>query len=216
MRDSEKKFKIWTSAAKLLTKNGEGRILKPVYRAMLVILMLVACGCSNKPRTVEKYAKDGISFSHYSTWRVTEDAPIEGTPDSRSITIDGPNHAIVMFIFLPPGDDVTVENFAAGVASGRLEEIENMSIGSVRPADITDTKTEPITGRVGGRVQKGLVQRFSIKILGQLVPHVARIFSVENDHVKVFIVTQINTEDLRDTTPDFDLILDSVSLASGK
>ena len=147
-----------------------------MYRAILVILILFACGCSDKPRTVEKYAKDGISFNHYSTWRVTEDELLEDTPDSRSITIDGPNDAVVMVVFVPPGDDATVENFAAGVASGRLEELENMSIGSIKPADITDTKTEPITGRVSGRVQKGVVQHFSIKMLGQLIPHEMRIF----------------------------------------
>lgn len=187
-----------------------------MYRAILVILILFACGCSNKPRTVEKYSKDGISFNHYSTWRVTEDEPIDDTPGSRSITIDGPNDAVVMFIFMLPGEGVTVENFADGVTSGRLEELENMSIGSIKPADITDTKTEPTTGRVSGRVRKGVAQHFSIKMLGQLIPHEARIFSVENDRVKVFIMTQVNTEDLRETTPDFDLMLDSFSLPGAK
>ncbi len=179
-------------------------------------MVLFACGCSNKPRTVEKYVKDGISFNHYSTWRVKEDKPLEDDPDSRAITIDGPNDAVVMFICMPPYGDATAEDFAAGVASGRLEELDSMSIGSIKPMEITDTTMEPITGRVSGRVQKGVLQRFSIKMLGQLIPHEARIFAVENDHLKVFIMAQVNTEDLRDTTPAFDLILDSLSLAGAK
>ena len=190
-----------------------------MYRVILplvAILVLLGCSCFHKPRTVEKYAKDGISFNHYSTWSVTEDQPIDDSPGSRSITVDGPNEAIVMFICMSPNDEATVEDFAAGVASGRLEELENTSIGSILPAEITDTKSEPITGRVSGRVQKGVLQRFSIKMLGQLIPHEAKIFAVENDHMKVFIMAQVNTEDLRDTTPAFELILDSLSLSGVK
>lgn len=91
-----------------------------------------------------------------------------------------------------------------------------MSVGSIKPAEITDVTTEPVTGRVSGRIQKGVLQRFSIKMLGQLIPHEARIFSVANDQVRVFIMAQVNTEDLRDTTSAFELMLDSVSLAGAK
>lgn len=187
-----------------------------VILSSLVIVILLGCGRITKPPTVEKYSKDGISFNHHSTWRVTEDEPLEDEPDTRTISVEGPNDAIVMFVCLPANGLVTVEDFAESLASNRAAELEKMRVGSVKPAEITDTTSGPTSGRVSGKVQQGILQRFSIKMLGQLVPHEARIFAVENERLKVFIMAQVNTEDLGDTTPAFELILDSVSLADEK
>lgn len=187
-----------------------------MYRVILLsvlILSLLGCGHLFKPPTEQRYAKEGISFTHHSNWRVTEDAPPEDDPSARTINVEGPNEAIVMFIFVPPESDVTAESFAAGVARDRFELLKEVKIGPIKPAELTDTKSEPVTSRIGGRVQNGVLQRFSIKMLGQLVPHEARFFMVENERVKVVIMTQVATEDVRDTAPEFDLILDTLSLS---
>lgn len=182
----------------------------------VLILSLLGGGCLFKPPTEQRYAKEGISFTHYSNWRVTEDEPPEDDPDGRLINVEGPNEAIVSFIFVSPESDVTVESFAAAIARVRLEEFKAMKIGPIQPAEVSNTTSEPITGRIGARVLNGILQRFTIKMLGELVPHEARFFAVENERIKIFIMTQVATEDVSDTTPAFDLILNSLSLSDSK
>ena len=182
----------------------------------VLILSLLGCGCLSRPRTEQRYAKEGISFTHYSDWDVTEEEPAEDDPGGRTINVEGPNEAIVMFIFMPPESGVTLEVFAAAMAKGRLEQLKEMKIGPIKAEQVGKTTSEPVTGRIGGRVQDGILQRFSIKVLGEVVPHEARIFTVENERASVFIMTQVATEDLRDTTPAFDLILNTVSLSALK
>ncbi len=46
--------------------------------SIVLILAFALVACSQKPPTLVKYTKDGVTFNHYSDWKVTADAAVEG------------------------------------------------------------------------------------------------------------------------------------------
>lgn len=176
---------------------------------IVLVLSWAVLACSSSPRTIKSYDKDGIHFSHYSDWSVTDDAPIEGSPNARAIDLEGPNNALVAFICLPASSQQTLEMFAATVAERRAKLVED---GPIRPAEMSEGTSAAIRGQVSGQERDGILQHFSISMLGQEVPHEARFFAVSNGRYKVIIMTQVASEHARDAYPAFDLTLDSFSI----
>lgn len=179
--------------------------------ALLIAVAALACG--TQPRTIKHYSKDGISFSHYSDWKITEDKPLDGEPDTRSIHLEGPDDTLVMFTCLLPTNSVTAADFAAALDQNRQQMKEDYTAGSIKPIDVTPAKSERTVGRVGSQACDGVIQRFSIKILGQDVPHESRIYMVKTARYDVFAVTQAADEDIPSATGAFNLILNSFVVA---
>ena len=182
----------------------------------LLLIIIAGLSCATQPRTVQQYSKNGISFSHYSDWKITEDKALQDEPDTRSIHLEGPDDALVMFICMPPVNSVTAADFAASLDENRQGMKHNYSAGPIKPVDITPAKSEPTVGRVGGQATEGVIHRFSIKILGQAVPHESRIYMVKSARYQVFVVTQVADEDLSRATPAFNLTLNSLLVADNK
>lgn len=178
-----------------------------------LVLSWAVLACSSSPRTIKSYDKNGIRFSHYSDWSVTDDAPIEGSPNARTIDLEGPNNALVAFICLPASSRQTLEMFAASIAERRVEVAEDkLSVGPIRTAEVSKGTSAAIRGQVSGQERDGISQHFSINMLGQEVPHEATFFAVSNGRYKVIIMTQVASEHARDAYPAFDLALDSFSI----
>lgn len=184
--------------------------MSSIRTVIILVVALAVFACSPSPRTIKVYEKDGIKFSHFSNWRVTEDSPVEGNPNARSIDLEGPNEALVIFICLPASSSQTIEEFAASIAEGRVKEIEeSLTVGPIKPAKVTKGTSARISGQVGSQQQNGIKQSFNINLLGQDVPHEATFFAVGNGRYRVFIMTQVASEDARDAYPAFDLSLGS-------
>jgi hypothetical protein len=184
-----------------------------IRSAVILMLAAVASACSPQARTVKTYEKDGIHFSHFSDWKVTQDTPIEGTPNSRSINIEGPNSALVTVICLPPATGATVEQFAAAVAEQRVKAIEEMlSVGSIKAGNANIGTSSSVRGKVSGEERDGILQHFNVRLLGQDVPHEARFFGVEGSLYEAILMAQVSSQDATKTYPAFDLILGSFSV----
>lgn len=180
---------------------------------IVLVLSCAAFACSPPPRTIKSYDKDGIRFSHFSDWSVTDDSPIEGNPNARSIVLKGPSEALVTFICLPASSQQTLEMFAASVAKRRAKLVEdNLSVGPIRPASASRGTSAAKRTRVGAQEQEGILQHFSVKLLGVEIPHEATFFTVSNARYKVMIMTQVASENTKDANPGFDLALGSFSL----
>jgi hypothetical protein len=180
---------------------------------IVLVLSCAAFACSAPPRTIKPYDKDGIRFSHFSDWFVTDDSPIEGTPSGRSIVLKGPNEALVTFICLPTSSQLTLEMFAASVAKRRAKLVEdNLSVGPIRPASASEGTSAAKRGRVSAQEREGIMQHFSIKLLGVEIPHEATFYAVSNTRYKVMIMTQVASQSAKDANPGFDLALDSFSM----
>lgn len=181
--------------------------------ALVLMLAAVASACSPQARTLKTYEKDGIHFSHFSDWKVTQDTPLEGTPNSRSINIEGPDNALVTVICLPPATGTTIEQFAAAVAEQRAKAIEEMlSIGSIKAGKADTGTSAAVRGKVAGQEREGVLQHFNIRLLGQDVPHEARFFGVDGSQYEAILMAQVSSQDATETYPAFDLILGSFAM----
>lgn len=185
--------------------------MRRLSRLIVLLMIVAALSCATQPRTIKHYSKDGISFSHYSDWTISKDASDEDDPNSRSIELDGPDEALVMFICLPPSmSSVTAADFADSMDAGRQELVnEKYKVGIIKPFDVSETKSSPIVETIGGKELDGVVQRFSVKVLGQDVPHESRVYAMDSPRYRIFIVTQVAVEDLTRATPAFNLTLNS-------
>jgi hypothetical protein len=181
--------------------------------ALILMLAALASACSPQAQTVKTYEKDGVHFSHFSDWKVTQDQPIEGSPNSRAINIEGPNSALVTVICLPPASGTTVEQFATAVAQQRAKAIEEMlSIGSIKAGKADTGTSSSVRGKVAGQERDGILQHFNIRLLGQDVPHEARFFGVDGSQYEAILMAQVSSQDATKTYPAFDLILGSFAV----
>ncbi len=173
-------------------------------KSILLVMVFALVACSQKPATLVRYSKDGVAFNHYSDWRVTEDAPVPGDEGTRSIVLEGPHDSIVSVIMVSPSNELTLDDFAAAVALQRSAGIkETLSIGSVSAADVALTGSKATMAQVAGQDSEGIEQQFSIKLLGQSIPHQAKFFMIGNKRAKIFFITQVSSEDTRHVAKGF-------------
>jgi hypothetical protein len=177
----------------------------PFLAALAVMFACVAC---TRTPSVQHYQKDGVQFSYYSNWTIVKDAAVDGKSDVRAIHIEGPGNAVVSLICVPPSNGQTLEGFATGVAQRRDAAIESkLSIGSFKAAEVSKGASEPITGTIAGEEQQGILQQFSINVLGTQVPHEARFYVLGRQRYKVMIMSQVSIASAAATHPGSELIL---------
>ncbi len=190
------------------------RFTNTAKTGLLLLLALANFACSPTPATLVEYKKDGVSFVHFSDWKVTGDAIIADSNGTRSIDLEGPHDSIVMFILMPPSTETTLDNYAADMAQQRAQALK---VGALPVANISATTSSLATSTlVGGAKQPGILQTFNIDLLGQTVPHEATFFSVADDRAKVFIITQVATEDAKRVAQGFAATLASFAFKPEK
>ena len=179
--------------------------------AALAVIALSA-GCARN-HVVRLYQKDGVTFSHYSDWKIIKDAPANGNASVRAIQIEGPNDAVVSLICEPPSATQTLDEFASAVASRRGAAIESrLSVGSIKTATVTKGSSESTSGTIAGQTRMGVLQQFSIDMLGTQVPHEARFFLVEGSQYRIMIMAQVAVSHVSETRQGADMILSSLSI----
>ncbi len=190
--------------------------MKQTIKAAQIAVLLIAFGvfaCSPKPATLVKYEKYGVSFTHLSDWKVTGEAVGDASAGVNTISVEGPHAAMVSIMIVPSSSEITLEEYAGGMEREREGAIKQvLSVGGMSPAKVTSTKSQDASAQVGGAHSKGIVQTFSIKLLGETVPHKATFFMVSDQDRKAFIQTQAATEDLTSVTPGFNATLASFRL----
>ena len=189
---------------------GMHRIMNTAKMGALLLVALGVFACSAKPASLIKYEKNGVSFSHFSDWKVTGDETNDGW---RSIELEGPAESIVSFIVMPASTEMTLDAYASAMAHERKTGMtEPMFFGAIPPPKFTPTVREKTTAQVGGASQNGITHTFNVKLLGETVPHKSAFFMVADQHRKAFIITQVATEDIKRVTPGFNATLASFRL----
>ena len=144
---------------------------------------------------------------------MTQDTPIEGTPNSRSINIEGPNSALVTVICRRRTPGATVEQFAAAVAEQRVKAIEEMlSVGSIKAGKANIGTSSSVRGKIAGEEREGILQHFNVRLLGQDVPHEARFFGVDGSQYEAILMAQVSSGQDERKLSAFDLILGLFSM----
>jgi len=187
--------------------------MKPILLGAMAFALLMTNGCTPRAVTIETYTNDGVEFSHQSDWPVNKDAHLDNAPNVRSIRVDGPDHAIVCLICIPPTSGQTIDEFAASVANDRIKEVDKrLSVGSLNLADTTKGTSESTTANVSGHPLTGIEQHFTITLLGMEVPHEAKFFCIEGGKYKIMIMTQAAESHVDSSKDGFDVILNSLKI----
>lgn len=178
---------------------------------MMMMMTLLLAGLAQPalaaPNTT--YSKDGVSFEHPAGWKVTEDSVAQDETRLRSIDLEGPDEAVVTFMFSPFLKDQNIEAFAANTAKNRAESAKNASAVAqqLRFGPVT---TAPLTRKVAGQENKGVSQRFEISLQGLKLPHEARFFKANLGETTAIIMTQVADESAKAVEPGFALAIDTL------
>jgi len=183
------------------------------YVFAAVALLLIASTACNRSHTIKQYQKDGVQFSYYSDWTIRQDAMLGAAANVRAINMEGPEHAVVSLICLPASNQQTLEDFASAVAKRRDAAIENkLSIGSLKTAQVNKGSSAAVTQDVAGDQQQGIIQRFTIDLLGTQVPHEARFFMVQSPNHHTMVMSQFADQYAATGRPSTELIMKTLSI----
>lgn len=184
------------------------------WRSHLLLAFLVAhlTGCAFRPRTVDQYDNDGVHFAHFSTWSIVKDAPLENKPSIRSISVHGPDNAVLLLLCEPASSTQTLEEYASVVAELRAAHMpDKLKIGPLKALQVGRQKSSETTRSIAGEPRKGIIQRFDVEVLGLPLPHEAEFYMVTNSRYRVMVMTHVAERHSENTRRDSQVILDSLS-----
>ena len=72
--------------------------------------------------------------------------------------------------------------------------------------------SRPTTGKVSGRDQPGILQQFTIDLLGAHVPHESKFFMLAGNRYKVMIMFQVPAANAEAVRASSELILDTLTV----
>ena len=111
----------------------------------------------------------------------------------------------------PEHDKGTLELFASHVAAGRATHIEQkFTVSKINVGHETPTTSEGSEATIHGAPTQGIRQRFSIELLGQVIPHVAEFYMLQREHWKIILMTQVAEKHLEDTRPRWKTVFDTL------
>jgi hypothetical protein len=176
-------------------------------------LVTLAAACTLAKPTPVAYEKDGIKFTHLSSWKITKDEPIGEAKNARIINVEGPDSALLSIICIPESSSATLESFADDVASRRTAAIsDKFRVGSMDMAQVAKGTSENIEQTIAGAKVPGVRQKFSITLLSVLVPHQADFFMLHHGRTKVVLMSQVAEKHLQQAGRNFDAVYESLSL----
>lgn len=206
---------IRTATRRSVTTAALGLMMMMMMMTMVLLLAGLAQPALAAPNTTT-YSKDGVSFEHPAGWKVTEDSVAQDETRLRSIDLEGPDEAVITFMFSPFLKDQGIEAFAATIAKGRTDA--EKAVGAIaQQLRYGPSTTAPITRNVAGQENKGVSQRFVISLLGQKLPHEARFFKAPLEGTTAIIMTQVADESAKAVEPGFTMALETLRYrGSGK
>lgn len=186
-----------------------------IFTISVAILVFSACSAF-KPATKEQYSKDGLTFTHFSNWEITEDSTTaEEGIEARIITVEGPHNAIFTASRFPPVLDMTIEEYVSLMTKEMKNSTKDIT-GGIEIVSMDDGKTVPSDALIFGVMRHGLAREFEVKALGTPVLHRAEYYLIENDKEKWFVTIQSSKEDWDSVKEGFQTILDSFPVSETK
>jgi len=179
---------------------------------LLVALSLALAACPT-PRTVEAYRKDGLHFSHFSDWKISEDRALPTNRNVREVVLHGPDEALLILLCFPETSDVSLEKFAAGVAKGRAAAIKkNLGFGPLTVGEESGNATHATIAKIAGEESAGVQQTFDLEVLGQKIPHQASYYMLHTGKIKLMITAQVALKHLATTRPAWQQVFDTLAI----
>lgn len=151
---------------------------------------------------VVAYARHGVEFSHRRDWTVTAKVSTTMDVESATITIVGPDSALVVIQRFGPWRAIDPEELLEDFTSGTRASPEG-PVSGLGPLT-------PVTRTILDSERTGEESHFSVSVDDQVRPYTVQLFPIVFADRSVVVFTQVADEDRADTTEGFDTILDSL------
>jgi hypothetical protein len=167
----------------------------------IISFALVSCERTANVKQPKAYNKDGIQFQYPDNWKVTADSQNESM---RHLVIETPGEAILIIQVFTADDSVPMSDFVREFSSNAQQELPRFATSTA------STFGEP-EERDG---YKSVSEQFSIKAVGEGVPH-TRIYKQKRFGSKmIYVVSQVASEDEDLVGAGFDQITSSLQYDS--
>jgi hypothetical protein len=167
------------------------------FSVLSLLGMLAGCGEPqadlSKPKTHRSAA---ITFKYPASWKVSDELV---TPEIHHLFIETPGNAVVILQSYRSEEADDLQSFSKAFSSVATTEMPIGKMVGTTFADMPETDG-----------YQWIVENFSIKVLGESVPH-RRIYGTkEIGERQVFLIFQVATEDYPKAKAGFQLILNSL------
>jgi hypothetical protein len=172
---------------------AETRLARSSLAASCFAAIVLSCSLF-KPVVKESYEKDGLAFTHLSSWQIKNDAIVSAAAQVRMVTIEGPSHTVLLLTRFASSNPITLKKYAQTFEDKRAEEIKKQ-LGGVIPLNADPSIIDEAHGDIGGKQQTGIRQSFNVDVLGVKTPMQADFFMIDGSPDKWILMMQAPTND---------------------
>jgi hypothetical protein len=158
---------------------------------ILTIFLFTLIGCGERAADIKNpkhYNKSGLKFSYPGNWEITSD---DGLDSFRSIIVETSGDGIVIIQTYLASEAMSLQELADEFSKSMGDEMPIGEIVDIK--NVASSSTE-------------ISQTFSIKLLGERVPHDRKFVLKKFGSEVCFLIYQISTEDTNKAIKGFELI----------
>ena len=174
--------------------------LFPLQVLLFIFLSITSTQIKADSAVPNAYNKEDIRFSYLKNWEITEDTIDK---DSRLLFVEG-GDAIFIVVMHKSQATTSLLDFAKHYSS---EARTQTSIAKLSEGEFSNIEEKLKTSTI-----KSVKESFSISVIGVTIPHIRKYYKIQTGEKFVFLITQVAIEDLPQTKPGFDLILNTFIL----
>ena len=167
----------------------------------LFCILMVGCERQADLTNVQKYAKDGVSFSIPGNWKVTEDKSDNGF---RYLIVETSGNALLAVNIYPKEHSIALRKHVEDMIEFSIKE---MPFGTRTKGTVSEVKSS-----FEGRTLHGYKNEFVISLTGVNVPHEGVFYSFNSDLQIAYVSSQVATEDFSKVKNGFELVLSTFEL----
>lgn len=170
-----------------------------LFVVLFALLLIVACGDKAKLDKPKTYHKGKISFSYPSNWDIDQEV------------VESDIHYVVL---TTPGQGLFVVQAHISDFAMSLEDFSQWFSEEARAALPLLTRSEgvfePIESLPSDELSSGVLEKFTIGLFGQEVPHKAHYYLAQGEKLDAFIITQYRTDIEGELALGYEHIFDSL------
>lgn len=189
------------------------RTLRVAAAVSLTAVIFTAAGCNvaqkildpvkkeRKEIRTKPYEKDGLSFSCPDNWSVTEDEILE--TGIRHVNAEDADNSLFILSLMSSDSTVDLDDHATTF----MKQLPaNIPVGKILPG----VKNERTARMIGGQNREGVRRKYSVSLMGEVVPHTVDFFFVEGVRSNALITIQTPDEDQKAAEKEIQTIADSL------
>ncbi len=188
------------------------RVKQITLLALILVFFQTACALvekvidpvkkERKAIVSKRYENDGLSFSYPDNWQVTEDLSIEN--GLRHVNIEDSDSSLYVLNIMSSEFEVDLEDYATNFVK---DLPANLQVGKIVKVEGGTTSRV-----ICGRNYNGVRRRYSVSLLGEVVPNTADFFLIAGEKTNALLMIMSPDEDLTAAEKEFQMFSDSLRL----